>query len=56
MEIDCEGMVGRIVGFAHYVSKLKKSTTTYLSIAASPLEFGSFGKIDLASMEFIQGI
>jgi hypothetical protein len=27
-----------------------------LSIAASPLEFGSFGKIDLASMEFIQGI
>jgi hypothetical protein len=37
-----EDAVGKIMGFALFVNNPKKTTITYLSIAASPLEFGSY--------------
>jgi hypothetical protein len=44
-----------IVGFAHFASKPRKPTTTYLSIAASPLEFGSFSRIDYTFKDYTLG-
>jgi hypothetical protein len=51
----CGSVIGRIVGFAHYASKPKKQTTTFLFIAVTPREFGSFLRIDLAYKGSIQG-
>jgi hypothetical protein len=42
-----EGAGGKIVGFALFANEPKKATTTYLSIAASPLEFESYYKSGL---------
>jgi hypothetical protein len=44
--IDRGNVVETIVGFVRFASKLKKTTTTYLCIAASPLEFGSYSRIE----------
>jgi hypothetical protein len=40
-------VVGQIVGFAHFVSKLQNQRIIFSSIAALPFEFGNFSKIGL---------
>jgi hypothetical protein len=51
--IDYGGVIGRIVGFALFVSKPKKITTISSSIVASLLEFWSFLRNGLA---YIHGV
>jgi hypothetical protein len=40
-------MVGQIVGFARFASKLQNQRIIFLSIVISPLEFGNLSKIGL---------
>jgi hypothetical protein len=51
-----KNMLGQIVGFFLFTSKLQNLLTTSLSFASSLLGFGSFSRSGLVFMEFNLGI